>query len=150
MKALCIVPCGRTKIWDKEPAAGPSPARLAYIGPFSEKCRSYAEFFYPSSWCVLSAKYGFVWPDEIIPGPYDVSFGDPRTHTINVGHLMSQAEEKGLYTYESIVILGGRRYARVAEDVFREKRIVRPLADCKGIGFMMALMKKALMTGVRL
>jgi hypothetical protein len=47
MKTLCIVPCGKTKIWDKNPNAGPTKAEYVYVGSFAKKCREYATTFYP-------------------------------------------------------------------------------------------------------
>ena len=96
MKTLCIIPCGKKKVWDKNPNAGSVEARSAYIGNFSIKCKKYAERFYPDSWCILSAKYGFVFPDDKIPGPYEVSFKDKKTHPINVDELLLQKEQKGV------------------------------------------------------
>ena len=49
MSTLCIVPCGRKKIWDKFPNHGPTEAKFVYIGPFASKCKEYAEMFFPSS-----------------------------------------------------------------------------------------------------
>ena len=66
MKTLCIVSCGNRKIWDKNPKAGPTKAECVYIGPFAKKCREYALRFYPSSWYILSAKYGFLFPVWVI------------------------------------------------------------------------------------
>lgn len=70
MKSLCIVPCGNKKIWDKYPDAGETRAKDVYIGSFIRKCQEYALKFYPESWCILSAKYGFIFPEEVIEGPY--------------------------------------------------------------------------------
>ena len=73
MNTLCVTPCGSKKIRDIFPEAGPTPARDVYIGPFAQKCQQYAQGFYPLEWCILSAKYGFLFPDDIVPGPYNVS-----------------------------------------------------------------------------
>ena len=88
MKTLCIVPCGNRKIWDKNPKAGPTKAECVYIGPFAKKCREYAMRFYPSSWYILSAKYGFLFPDELVTGPYNESFNDRKTNPITTKELL--------------------------------------------------------------
>ena len=44
-KRLCIVPCGKRKIWDEKPNAGPTPARKTYTGVFARTCIMYAEKF---------------------------------------------------------------------------------------------------------
>ena len=144
MKVLCIIPCGNRKIWDKNPNAGPTKARDVYIGPFAKKCKEYAEKFYPSSWCILSAKYGFLFPDDIVPGPYNVTFNDKRTNPISVEELSKQVKEKGLDKYEKILVLGGKKYVSVVKKVFSKKKVYVPLEGYKGIGYMMNRINKAI------
>ena len=36
MKTLCIVACGKRKIWDKNTNAGPIKAEYVYIGSFTK------------------------------------------------------------------------------------------------------------------
>ena len=67
MCTLCIVPCGNRKIWGKYPDKGATKAKDVYIGPFTSKCGKYAMHFYPDSWYILSAKYGFLHPEDIVP-----------------------------------------------------------------------------------
>jgi len=95
MKTLCIVPCGNRKIWDKNPNAGPTKVEHVYIGPFAKKCREYAMRFYPSSWCILSAKYGFLFPNDIVPIPYNVSFNEPRDKLNNHEGTFCSSDGKG-------------------------------------------------------
>jgi len=123
MKVLCIISCGNRKIWDKNPNAGLTRARDVYIGPFAKKCKEYAEKFYPSSWCILSAKYGFLFPDDIVPGPYNVTFNDKRTNPISVEELSKQVKEKGLDRYEKILVLGGKKYVSMVRKVFYTGRL---------------------------
>ena len=145
---LCIVPCGNKKIWDKIPDAGPTKARDVYIGPFSKKCREYAEKCYPSSWCILSAKYGFMFPDEVISGPYNVSFNKKSTKPISLQVLSIQVMKKGLDKYDCIVILGGKNYVDIVKKVFYQKKVYAPLSNCRGIGYMMEKLDKAIQSGV--
>ncbi len=150
MKTLCIVPCGNRKIWDVEPQAGPTRAGSVYIGPFARKCREYAEKYHPASWCILSAKYGFLFPEDIIPAPYNVSFNARKTNPISVGELSAQAKRKGLDAFGRIVVLGGRNYAEIAKAVFSTSEVCCPLSDCKGIGYMMGRLNGAIRSGVPL
>jgi hypothetical protein len=150
MKTFCIVPCGNRKIWDKNPKAGPTKAEYVYIGPFAKKCREYAMKFYPSSWCILSAKYGFLFPNDIVPGPYNVSFNDRKTNPITTKELSAQVREKGLDNYGRIVILGGKTYVEMANEVFSSKGILTPLSNCKGIGYMMGKLNDTIKRGVPL
>ncbi len=147
---LCVVPCGSLKIWDKNPNAGPVKARNVYIGNFARTCIEYAEKFYPDSYVILSAKYGFLFPDEIIPESYNVTFNDPRTNPINVEELRKRAERKGLTKYDEIVVVAGSRYVKVVEKVFTGKRIITPLKGLGGMGPMISAMKKAIKEGVEL
>ncbi len=150
MKTLCIVPCGNKKIWDKNPKAGSTKAKYVYIGPFAKKSREYAMRFYPSSWCILSAKYGFLFPNDIVPGLYNVRFNDRKTNPITTKELSAQVKEKELDSYGQIVILGGKNYVEMANKVFSSKEILTPLSDCKGIGYMMGKLNDAIKKGVPL
>jgi hypothetical protein len=144
MKTLCIVPCGSKKIWDKDSNAGPTRAKEVYIGPFAKKCREYAEKFYPFEWCILSAKYGFLFPEDKIPGPYNVSFNDKNTKPINIEKLSKQMRKKKLDKYEKIITLGGKNYTHIVSQVFPSKSVTNPLENCKGIGFMMGLLTNSI------
>jgi len=150
MKTLCIVPCGKRKIWDRDPKAGPTKARDLYIGPFSRKCREYAEKFYPSSWCILSAKHGFLFPEEMVQGPYDVSFNDRRTNPISQKELSHQIQEKGLASFERIVILGGKNYVHIIGELFPQKEVHSPLTDCPSLEFTIKKLNDSLQRGVPL
>jgi len=147
---LCVVPCGSKKIWDVNPAAGPTEARYVYIGNFAKTCREYAEKFYPNSYVILSAKYGFLFPDEIVSGPYNVTFKDPSTNPIGVEELRKQAEEKGLMKYDEIVVIAGSIYAEIVREVFKGKKITTPLIGLGGMGQMISSMKRSINEGKEL
>jgi hypothetical protein len=150
MKILCIVPCGNRKIWDKNPEASPTEAQRVYIGPFAKKCREYAVRFYPSSWCILSAKYGFLFPDELVTGPYNVSFNDRKTEPMTTKDLSVQLKGKKLDDNDQIIILGGKYYIEMVREVFSSTEIISPLRDCKGIGYMMGKLNDSIKRGVPL
>lgn len=148
MKTLCIVPCGKKKIWDQNPDAGPTRAKDVYIGPFARKCQTYARTFYPESWRILSAKYGFLKPVDIIPAPYNVSFNDRRTSPVGVKELSSQAEKQKFSEYEHFVVLGGKNYVSIMGHVLGSAQIMTPLSGCSGIGYMMKRLNDAINRGV--
>ena len=125
----------------------PTKAEDAYIGPFARTCIEYAKKFYPDSYVILSAKYGFLFPDEVIPENYDVTFKDPKTNPISVGELRRQAIKKGLMRYKEIVVIGGREYVDIAKKVFKGKRIITPLQGLGGIGRMISAMNSAIRAG---
>lgn len=147
---LCVVPCGSLKIWDRNLNAGVVRAKDAYIGNFAKTCIEYAEKFYPDSYVILSAKYGFLFPDEIIPENYNVTFKDPKTNPVSVEELRKQAEQKGLTKYDEIVVVAGSKYVKVLEKSLSGKRIITPLRGFGGMGPMISAMKKAIREGVEL
>ena len=144
MKTLCIASCGKSKIWEKLPQAGPTPAKNVYVGPFSGACGRYAEKFHSGSWCILSAKYGFVFPDEPIPESYNVSFNNRRSNPISAAELCKQAQEKGLLEYDRIVVMGGANYRKMMALVFKGKQLVFPLQGMKAMGPMIGWMNQAI------
>lgn len=144
---LCIVPCGSMKIWRRRPYTGPTKARDAYIGSFARTCIEYAERFYPNNYVILSAKYGFLFPDEIIPEDYNVTFNDPKTNPITVEELRKQAVKKGLTKYDEIVVVAGSNYVNIVKRVFPHKKIVTPLKGLGSMGAMISAMKKAIREG---
>jgi hypothetical protein len=101
-EVLVVVPCGKSKSWDREPDRGPVSAKEAYTGTPFRLSRQDAERF-GDAWVVLSAKYGFTPPDSMIPEPYDVSFKLPSTSPIAFDQLRQQIREQQLGRYPVIV-----------------------------------------------
>lgn len=130
MKTLCIVPCGKRKIWEKLPDVGPQKAKNVYIGLYASKCIQYAQVFYPESWCIISAKHGFLLPDDIIPETYEVTFKKKWTNPISKNELSYQVLQKGLVDYNTVVVLGGKVYCDLIENLFKGKNISKPLQGC--------------------
>lgn len=143
MATLCILPCGRKKIWDAAPGAGPTPAASAYTGALHKACRRYAEAF-ADRWVVLSAKHGFLLPEDIVPGFYDVGFQHKTGEVVAAGELKRQLRDKGLEAYRDVIVLGGRKFRNVLAPVYDETyRLRYPLSDCKGIGYMLQKLNAA-------
>lgn len=144
-ETLVIVPCGSAKIWDRHPDAGPTPARNAYTGyPFRVNV-SYAERF-GASWLILSAKYGFVEPGFIVPGPYDISFNRRGSGPIPIDALRKQVDEKNLRRWRSIIALGGRHYREAVEAAFCAATIHFPFAGLP-LGTMIRATRQAIDQG---
>ncbi len=144
MKSLCIVSCGKKKIWDESPEAGPVTAENLYTGQFTRKSIEYAKRFHQNSWCILSAKYGFLYPDEVVKGPYNECFHNKASHPITPDELSLQIKSMGLDKYERIIILGGNYYTSMIMNLFPEKEVYNPLDQCKGIGYMMKRLKDSM------
>ncbi|MFC3800958.1 DUF6884 domain-containing protein [Cohnella sp. GCM10012308] len=143
-KGLCIIPCGSAKIWDQAPQAGPQHARNVYTGVLSKACKRYAERFF-DHWVILSAKHGFLFPDDIVEAPYDVSFVKPSAQMITIDALLKQAKDKSLSEFSEITVLGGQHYTSRIKRIFTEGQALHfPLSDCKGIGYMLQRLSNAL------
>ena len=146
MADLCIVTCGKKKIWDKNPYTGPTEAKNVYIGPLSKKGKEYAEKFYPDTWMILSAKHGFLDPKDIIPQNYDSSFNIKNSKTISLEELKIQIQNENLDEYERIIVLGGKYYTNIVINLFSDKEVINPLKDCKGIGYMLKKINDAIIS----
>lgn len=116
-RILVIVPSGWSKIWDRHPELGPVPARDAYTGTPFRVNRRYAERF-GDFWVILSAKYGFISPDFLIPGPYEVTFTQRSTGPISMERLWDQVREQRLGHGRLVVGLGGKAYRIAIERAF--------------------------------
>jgi hypothetical protein len=92
-----------------------------YIGPPFTVNREFAESC-GGDWVILSAKYGFLRPTDIIPGPYEVTFKVPSTRPIAVETLMEQVTRMGLDQYAEVIGLGGKEYRAAIESAFRGTR----------------------------
>jgi hypothetical protein len=150
MSRLCIVPCGNAKIWDKEPKAGPTEAQHVYTGVFATACQRYAKAFF-NDWIILSAKHGFLFPEEVVNESYNVSFIKPSNETITLQDLKEQAEWKGLYDYHEITVLGGKHYVDRVKMIFEQGQTINlPLDDCKGIGYMLQKLTRSIEEGIEI
>ena len=88
MGVLIIVSCGKRKICDRDPIAGPQKAEDVYTSGYFKKNQEYALSF-GNDWMIFSAKYGFIPPDFIISENYNVTF------------LCLERRERNVYNYES-------------------------------------------------
>ncbi len=141
-ETLIIVPCGVAKVWDRNQERGPTPAKDAYTGaPFIVN-RAYADRR-ADRWVVLSAKYGFINPDFMIPGPYNVTFKSPSAEVVTISTLQTQARQQGLYDYARIIGLGGKEYRAILTKVFHGRSLEFPFAGLP-IGKAMQATKQTL------
>jgi len=135
-----VVPCGQAKIWKKEPTHGPAKAKNAYIGaPFIVN-KAFAEKF-ANKWVVLSAKYGFIDPDFIIPNDYNVTFKKPSTNPISVDALSKQMKQMNLDSYDFVIALGGEDYSNIVKKVFKKSSKVIAPTEGLPIGKAMGRLK---------
>lgn len=125
MKPLLIVSCGSKKIYDDNPSAKEIPFKDVYTGTYTKKLIEYATHTH-YDFVILSAKYGFVFPDELCPGDYDVKF-KPNEPESKIIKLQKQARVKGLFKYNPIISLAGKTYSNIIKRVFKNKIIKEPL-----------------------
>jgi hypothetical protein len=106
--------------------------------------RQYAEAS-DGDWVILSAKYGFLRPTDLIPGPYEVTFKNPSTGPIAIDALRDQVRQMGLDRYAEVVGLGGKEYRAAIEGAFRgsESTLQFPFAGLP-IGKAMGATKRAI------
>ncbi len=144
---LVVVPCGKAKVWDREPGRGPTAARDVYAGEPFKLNRAYAERF-ADHWVILSAKYGFLARNEVIPGPYEVSFLKSATGPVTVATLQGQVGAMGLDRFPVVVGLGGVAYRAALSDAFVRTgtRLVFPFAGLS-VGYAMQAAKRAIAAG---
>jgi len=131
---LVIIGCSKSKIWDKNPSAGPQKAGNVYVSPYFKAKRRFAESR-GCDWMILSGKYGFVRPDFVIPRSYDATFNKLSTCPISVQELTRQVEEQGLGRYDEITVIGGAEYIKRIRGAFcgTRAKIEAPFAG-HGIG----------------
>ncbi|OPA15011.1 DUF6884 domain-containing protein [Bacillus cereus] len=142
MKRLCIIPCGKKKIWDKHSNYGPMEAKDVYISPFGKACQAYASMFF-ENWVILSAKHGFLRPNDIVLKNYDLAFDSKSDEVISIEKLQKQMVNKSLLQFDEIVLLAGKKHKKVVTKLYPEEMITYPLEGCKGIGYMLQRLKEA-------
>lgn len=147
VQSLVVVPCGQAKIWKTWPDAGPTLARDAYTGGPFKLHRQYAERF-AGRWVVLSAKHGFIPPDFVIPGPYNVTFKKKNPAPVDVETLRKQVDRQSLNVCDPIIVLGGKEYQQAARAAFEpwQVRLLSPFAGLP-IGKEMRAVKLAIAAG---
>jgi hypothetical protein len=115
---LNIVACSRAKIWkDKYLDTKSYPARVAYKGGmFKQATNCFMDFKSKTGveprWVILSAKYGFIEPDQEI-SDYNISFSsrDDKYNIVTDSRLLTQWKEKEFERYHVVFLWGGEAYA---------------------------------------
>jgi len=121
-RSLHVIPCGKKKIWDVEPTHPPAYAKDAYVGTFHRICRHYVHHF-DVDWVILSAKYGFLLPNDIVSHNYDLTWNaSHKKDWISMERLRDQVQEEKLHNYERLVLLTGKKHLfRISHLYVQEK-----------------------------
>jgi hypothetical protein len=150
---MIIIPSGRPKIWDKSPELGAVPANKAYTGTFHQLCKEYAQLF-DSDYLILSPKFGFLYPDSLVPHTYDVRFTQKGVtkETISLNQLQAQWQALDTSPSTEIIILGGKKFQPLMEKIATDSIYTfnYPLHGLGGIGYMQRALKNAIEKGVPL
>lgn len=64
---------------------------------------------------ILSAKYGFLDPTDVISGPYETTFKRRSMNPIGMEALRQQVQQMGLDRYGEVIGLGGKEYRAAIE-----------------------------------
>lgn len=122
----------KKKIWDKHSDYGPMEAKDVYISPFGKACQAYATMFF-ENWVILSAKHGFLRPNDIVLENYDLAFDSKSDEVINIEQLQKQMVDKSLLQFDEIVLLAGKKHKKVVTKLYPEEMITYPLEGVKGL-----------------
>ena len=130
---IVIVACGAKKL-DR-----PARARDLYAGAYFKAALAYAHALAPAKDIfILSAKYGLIGINDHVE-PYDLKMGEPGS--VTSVKLSGQAEFYGLLE-EKPIILGGKLYAGLCREVWREAQA--PLEGKGGLGEQISWMRSQL------
>jgi len=117
MKQVTLISCVGKKL-DRS-----APAKDLYASPWFAKARRYAEAM-GGPWFILSAEFGLVQPDRVIP-PYDrtlnrMSATDRKIWAARVSTRMTQV----MPVAGRVVVLAGERYREYLMDYLRSHHAV--------------------------
>lgn len=149
---LIIIASGKPKIWYKYPNIGPMKAKEVYTGTFHRLSKAYAEQF-ANDYLILSPKYGFLRPDDIISETYDVRFTIQGTNdnTIQMEELKKQWQKLQINPTERVPMLGGKKFRGLLASITDGKQLFSfPLEGATGIGVMQRELKQAVETNTPL
>lgn len=92
---FAVIPCSKEKAWDEPGVVGPRPARLAYRSPLFAAALAWAERR-AERVVIFSALHGLLAADDIVPGPYDVTFSRPDDPVVSRERVAEQAVALGI------------------------------------------------------
>jgi hypothetical protein len=136
MNRIVLISCVSMKL-NKE-----TKAKDLYISPLFKMNYAYAESLKPSAIYILSAKYGLVHPDTVIP-PYEQTLNTMKSTEVKDWALdvIDQMEGKIDFQKDEIIFLAGERYRKLLMPLCRNAKV--PLEGL-GIGKQLGWLKKKL------
>lgn len=140
-----IVPCGKSKVFDRPNLLSKLPlgmvdmgdngegelvqAQAAYVSRVFKLSMAFARHF-GDTFRILSAKYGLLEGHSFIEN-YDASFHHPNLETISMDGLKEQAKRIDWKSYSQVLALGGKAYRIAVEAMLPQearKRLFFPFA----------------------
>ncbi|MFB5663351.1 DUF6884 domain-containing protein [Alteribacillus sp. HJP-4] len=119
------------------PNTGHVSAAEAYKGTLHHKTKQYAENR-NLPWVILSAKHGFLRPEDVVPKNYDIGFHFPASQVITAAELAQQWKKLKLDCFREIVLLAGKKHTKVLLPLIGdEQTLLQPLQGSRGIGDML-------------
>ena len=88
MRRLCIIPCGKKKIWDKYPGYGPMEAKDVYISR-SEKHVNRMQLCFRELGYIISEAW-ILRPNDIVLENYDLAFDSKSDKVISIEQLQNR------------------------------------------------------------
>jgi len=127
---VCIISCGKAKIWDNPGKKKPKAlvyAKDAYTGPLFTSAKNYAEQRHQGPWYILSDKYGLILPGEEIEN-YDVSPEEIKDDPEFFEAVHHRARsDPDLSRAKKIVLIAGKIHQDIIERVFPGVEIYNPV-----------------------
>ena len=127
---VCIISCGKAKIWDNPGKKKPKAfvyAKDAYTGPLFTSAKNYAEQRHRGPWYILSDKYGLILPGEEIEN-YDVSPEEIKDDPEFFEAVHHRARsDPDLSRAKKIVLIAGKIHQDIIERIFPGVEIYNPV-----------------------
>ena len=121
-RRLFLVSCVKTKLQQ------PAKAQDLYVSDWFRKARAYVERE-GGAWRILSAKYGLVDPEEVLP-PYEKTLTTMRAAERRAwAAKVLEALEPCLADIDTLVFLAGERYREFLEPSLRSRGVALDVAD---------------------
>lgn len=91
----------------------------------------------------MSAKYGFLDPDDLLEGPYEVTFKRKKTNPVALETLQRQVTEQGQASFDRVIGLGGVEYRAALTQAFGgQVEVTFPFAEL-ALGYSLQATKPA-------
>ena len=134
-KVLVITECTKEKLgYD---SSTKTPAKKMYLGRLFKTVKEYSEGM-GFDYVIISAKYGLIFPDDIIEG-YEKAL-QTKEDVKNIQSLVEEKIRSLLRNYDKIVVIAGEKYRDVLRNLWDERFVT---IRSKGYGDLCSIIEKA-------